>query len=352
MIFPTTQETTFLLAIFYLVCLGSWANTYKLTGSKWRFELYYVDFAIGVLAAALIAAFTLGSMGPELSFLDNLAIAGKRQMAYGMAAGVVFNLANLLLVGSISISGMAVAYPVAMGLAMTIGVAVSYLGDKTGNTALLFGGSGLALGAIVFAALASMAAARFRGTVAAAAATVPKGNVKASKAKGGGKGVLVALIAGLLMAGVYPLLGMARAGGSEIGLGPYALAVFAGIGVFLSTLVFNLYFINLPIEGAPIELGDYVKGAFSHHALGLLGGAIWLAGSLAHWITSSVPSEIGIGAARGSAFVHGAILLAMLWGLLVWREFRGAGGAAALYIAVALLMMTAGAAMVSLAPGL
>jgi glucose uptake protein len=154
------------------------------------------------------------------------------------------------------------------------------------------------------------------------------------------------------MTGVYPLLGMARAGGSEIGLGPYAQAVFAAIGVFFSTIVFNLYFINLPIEGAPVELGDYLKGSFLHHVLGFLGGAMWLAGSLTHWITSSVPSEIGIGAARGSAFVHGAFVLAMLWGLLVWREFRGAGGAANLYMAVGLLLTIAAAAMVSFAPGL
>ncbi|MDX2181515.1 MAG: hypothetical protein SFV18_18110 [Bryobacteraceae bacterium] len=350
MIFPTAQETTLLLAVLYLLCLGSWANTYKLAGPKWRFELYYFDFAIGTLAAALIAAFTLGSMGPELSFLDNLAIAGKRQMAYAMAAGVVFNLANLLVVGSISISGMSVAFPVAMGLSMAIGVVVSYLGDKAGNTALLFGGVAMALSAIVFVSLAAMAAARFRGTAAEAAA--PKGNIKSAKPRGGGKGVLVALIAGLLMAGVYPLLGMARAGGSEIGLGPYALAVFAAIGIFFSTIIFDLYFINLPIEGPPIELGDYIKGNFTHHVLGFLGGAIWLAGSLTHWITSSVPSEIGIGAARGSAFIHGAMVLAMLWGLLVWREFRGAGGAANLYMAIGLLLTIAAAAMVSFAPGL
>ena len=115
MLTPTTYAAALILSILSMICWGSWANTFKLT-KKWRFELFYFDYAFGVLAAALIAAFTFGSMGNELSFTDNLLITGKRQMAMGMAAGGIFNLANMLLVAAISISGLAVAFPVGIGL--------------------------------------------------------------------------------------------------------------------------------------------------------------------------------------------------------------------------------------------
>src|SRR5436305_14374877 len=101
MILPTTYATALLLTIVSMICWGSLANTFKLT-KKWRFELFYFDYSFGVLLLALVAAFTFGTMGDELSFVDNLSIAGKRQMAWAVAAGVVFNLANMLLVAAIS----------------------------------------------------------------------------------------------------------------------------------------------------------------------------------------------------------------------------------------------------------
>src|SRR4051794_9411936 len=154
MILPTTYAAAMLLTVLSMICWGSWANTFKLT-KKWRFELFYFDFAFGVLAAALIAAFTFGSMGDELSFLDNLMFtAGKKQIAWALAAGAVFNLANLLLVAAISIAGLAVAFPVGIGLALVIGVVWSFLLKPAGNPMLLFGGAFLVLLAIVVDALA------------------------------------------------------------------------------------------------------------------------------------------------------------------------------------------------------
>src|ERR1700733_13483024 len=120
MLIPTTYLTALLLLIVSMFCWGSWANTQKLTG-KWRFELFYYDYSVGVLVCALIAAFTFGEMMPkELTFSDNLLLAGKRQMAYGFAGGAVFNLANMLLVAAISVAGMAVAFPIAIGLALVM----------------------------------------------------------------------------------------------------------------------------------------------------------------------------------------------------------------------------------------
>src|SRR3954453_3491845 len=153
MILPTTYATALLLTIVSMICWGSWANTFKLT-KKWRFELFYFDYAFGVLLLAVIAAFTFGSMGDELSFLDNLSIAGKKQMAWALGAGIVFNLANMLLVAAISVAGLAVAFPVGIGLALVIGVVWNYILSPQGNPLLLFSGATLVVIAIVIDALA------------------------------------------------------------------------------------------------------------------------------------------------------------------------------------------------------
>src|SRR5689334_9921627 len=153
MIIPETYAVALLLIILSMVCWGSWANTFKLVG-KWRFELFYYDYSLGVLIAAIIAAYTFGSAGNELSFSDNLAIAGKRNMVWALAAGAVFNLANMLLVAAISVAGMAVAFPVGIGLALVIGVVWNFFINPQGNALLIFGGAALVLAAIVVDAVA------------------------------------------------------------------------------------------------------------------------------------------------------------------------------------------------------
>ena len=105
MILPASQAATFALLVISLICWGSWANTLKLAG-KWRFELYYYDFALGFAVLAVVAAFTGGFLNPgELTFQDNFLITGYRNMAYVIAAGIVFNLGNMLLAATISTAG-------------------------------------------------------------------------------------------------------------------------------------------------------------------------------------------------------------------------------------------------------
>src|ERR1700726_3808556 len=153
MILPATYNSALLLIILSMICWGSWANTFKLSG-KWRFELFYYDYSLGVLLAAIVAAYTFGSMGADLSFSDNLLIALRRNMAYAGAAGVVFNLANMLLVAAISVAGMAVAFPIGIGLALVIGVVWNHLLNPQGSPILLFGGVALVLVAIIVDAFA------------------------------------------------------------------------------------------------------------------------------------------------------------------------------------------------------
>src|SRR6202790_777158 len=199
MILPATYNSALLLIILSMICWGSWANTFKLSG-KWRFELFYYDYSLGVLIAAIVAAYTFGSMGPDLSFSDNLIIALRRNMAYAGAAGVVFNLANMLLVAAISVAGMAVAFPIGIGLALVVGVIWNYFLNPQGNPILLTAGVVLVVGAIIVDALAYRAhsAAKLEHQAKA-------GMLKTSAPKVSPKGIILSLVSGLLMGSFYPL---------------------------------------------------------------------------------------------------------------------------------------------------
>ncbi|MFN7934029.1 MAG: multidrug DMT transporter permease [Bryobacteraceae bacterium] len=335
MILPTTYWAALLLAILSMICWGSWANTFKMTG-KWRFELFYFDYSFGVVLAAVVAAFTLGQMGTELSFVDNVSVTGKRQLGYALAGGAIFNLANMLLVAAISLSGMAVAFPVGIGLALVIGVVWNYYLNPQGSPTFLFAGVGLVIVAIVLDALAYGAHSK-----AQAEAT-------GKKVKGGTKGIVVSLISGVLMGSFYPVVELSKVG--DIGLGPYAVAFFFAIGVFGSTFVFNIYFMNLPIHGKSVDFGAYFKGTRNQHLLGVLGGILWCTGAIANFVAASAPKSVQVGPAVSYALGQGATMVSALWGLLVWKEFAGAQGKVKGLIALMLLLFVAGLTLVSLAP--
>ena len=348
MIFPTTYEMTLLISVLSMICWGSWANTLKLAQPKWRFELYYFDFAFGLLVAAVVAAFTFGSMGDELTFGDNLMIAGKRPMIWAMAAGAVFNLANLLLVAAISIAGMSVAFPIGIGLALVVGTAGNYIMDKTGNPMFIFGGIALILIAIVLDALA------YSSRVPAQEPLEPPPDPRARRPKrknsGPMKAILLSVVGGILMGCFYPLVLKARAVHTEIGLGPYPIAVFFAVGVFFSTFVYNLYFINLPVQGEAVQISQYFRGTAKHHLLGFLGGAIWCVGAVANFVAAAATGKALIGPAVSYALGQGATMISALWGLLVWKEFKGAGNRSLLLLALMFVFFLAGLALLALAP--
>ena len=333
MILPTTYFAALLLTLVSMLCWGSWANTFKLT-KGWRFELFYFDYAFGVLIAALVVAFTFGSMGDELSFMDNLTITGKRQIAMALAAGGIFNLANMLLVAAISLSGLSVAFPVGIGLALVIGVIWNYILRPAGNPILLFGGAAIVIAAIVVDALAYRAHAE---------------SSKAAAAKFSAKGLVLSLVSGVLMGSFYPLVEMSREG--EIGLGPYTATVIFACGVLITTFVFNLYFMNLPVQGEPVSFVQYFRGSgLSNHLLGLLGGVIWCVGAVTNFVASSAPPDVHVSPAMSYAMGQGATLISALWGLIVWKEFAGANGKVKMLLTVMILLFLLGLTMVSVAP--
>jgi glucose uptake protein len=238
----------------------------------------------------------------------------------------------MLLVAAISLSGLAVAFPVGIGLAMVIGVIWNFMLKPAGNPFLLFGGAGLVVLAITVDALAYRA----------------HGNVSgATLRRFSWKGLIISLISGVLMGSFYPLVQVSM--DPEIGLGPYAIGPLFGIGVLLSTLVLNVYFMNLPVQGQPVPIRAYFRGSVRNHLLGLAGGALWCTGAITNFVAAGAP-EAGVGPAVSYALGQGATLISALWGLLVWNEFAGATGQVRMLLTVMLILFAAGLGMVSLAP--
>jgi glucose uptake protein len=359
MMLPATYATALLLTILTMLCWGSWANTVKLAG-KWRFELFYFDYSIGVLLAAVVAAFTFGSFEgasadiatPVFGFLDNLTITTKTRMAYAIAGGAVFNLANLLLVAAISVAGLSVAFPIGIGLALIIGVILNQIIKPAGYAGLLAGGSALVLIAIVMTALAQAAHAatsarkqKQPGPVPGARGLSRPGPRPASPVV---KGISLSLASGVLMGLFYPLVEMSKKG--DLGLGPYAAAFMFAIGIVLTTPVYNLFFMNLPVAGEPISFGAYLRGSLNQHLLGLAGGIIWMAGAISNFVAASAPPSVHVGPAVSYAIGQGAALVSTLWGLLVWKEFAGASAGVKARIVLMLVFFIGGLWLLSLAP--
>src|SRR5207244_8899210 len=95
-------------------------------------------------------------------------------------------------------------------------------------------------------------------------------------------------------------------------------------GVFFTTPVFSIFFMNLPVEGDALDFGAFFSAKGKQHLLGIFAGIVWLTGILAAMVVGSVPEQI-----QGSPLLRYMLgncwpLLAALWGMLVFREFKGA----------------------------
>ncbi len=345
MLLPQTLTATLIVMILGLLCLGSWAVTLKLSGN-WRFELYYFDFALGVLVAALVLAFTTGSIGYDgFQFTDDLMHAGKRQWFYAFVAGVIFNFANMFLTGALSISGLATAFPIGIGFAVVVGTVVSLLLGHPGNPALMLGGSAVMLGALVAGGMAYSGLSVMRHEQQARA-----GKAKNLMRPSSVKGIVLALAGGLLMGSFSPLVQNAMEG--ELGLGPYSVSALFAIGVFCSTLVFSIFFINLPVEGEPADLTDYFRARPKWHLLGFLGGALFGGGStalLAGSVAPATPQQANLGAAANYLFTHGFPLVAALWGVVYFKEFSGSDVKVKSLAAMTIVLYAAGIVLIALA---
>jgi glucose uptake protein len=291
--------------IVTMLCWGSWANTQKLAAGHWRFELFYWDYVAGILLFSLVLAFTLGSMGSEgRSFVADLSQAGGSSIGSAILGGVIFNAANILLGAAIAIAGMAVAFPVGIGLALVIGVVVNYIAHPVGDAGLLAGGVGLIVVAILLNAYA------YR-------------RMKAGTRTSPGKGLALAVAAGILMGFFYKYVAASMFADFDVPeagkLSPYAAVVIFSAGILISNIVFNTLLMRRPFVGAPVSYVSYFKGSMKDHITGILGGSIWCLG-----MSLSIIASGKAGAAISYGLGQGATIIAAVWGIFIWKEFRGA----------------------------
>lgn len=324
MILPTTAFTVLILAIVSLLCLGSWANTLKLAG-KWRFEYFYYDFVFGILLCGILAAVLLGSGHPqELTFQDNLTLAGYRKMAWALAGGVVLNLGTLLLVAAMAISSMSVAFGLTLGVALVISAVWDFTDASQANTALTFMGIALVAGGVVVTALAYIRLLRVRREAAQKALT-PDPRLKSKRAQPAGTTLLfiLSVVAGIAISTFPRFLSEATFG--DNGLAPYSALVLLSISAILSSPFFVLFFTTFPVASVAGSPKSYLAGNKKQHLLGVAGGIVWGIGLLTGLLASTAPRNLQPGFSTLYSLNNGALIVAAGWGLLAWRDVQGAG---------------------------
>jgi glucose uptake protein len=326
MFIPQIYPLALALMILSMICWGSWANTQKTTGS-WRFELFYWDYVWGVLLCFILVGLTLGRTDAASAdtFFRNLAAADASHMAYAFLGGIVYNIANILIVAAIAIAGMAVAFPVGIGMALVIGSVLNYLITPQGNPLLLFGGVALVCVAIVLDALAYRQLSP---------------DAKASR-----KGIILSLLGGFGMGLFYPFVAKGISGVNH--LGPYTVALVFGLGILASNFPANYIVMRRPVAGPPVSFGDYLAGAGRLHFWGILGGAIWAVGTLSNFVASYAAM---VGPATSYALGQGATMVGAIWGVFVWKEFAGAGPSTRGLLALMFAFFITGLVCVALAP--
>ncbi len=307
MFVPSTFAVALLMTILSTICWGSFANTFKGT-KNYRFELYYWDYGLGIFLIALALAFTMGSYkGGPTAFAANVHSADYLNLGYAALGGFIFNIANVLLIAGIEIVGLSVAFPISIGIALVEGVVLSYALQPRGNAVLLGAGVLMAVVAVVL--------------VGKSYGALRSGETAVSK-----KGVWVCVVSGFLMGIFAPFVTRAMTHGNT--LTPYTTAVFLTAGALVCCFFFNTILMRKPIVGSPVAALDYFRAPLGYHALGLLGGAIWGLGTVFNFVAASL-----VGVAISYAIGQASPMVACLWGVFAWKEFKGANNRAKGYLA-------------------
>ncbi|QGY47226.1 multidrug DMT transporter permease [Maribellus comscasis] len=300
----TSYPFAIFLCFITMLCWGSWGNTQKLAGKTWRYELFYWDYVLGVLLLSLIFAFTLGSVGESgRGFISDLGQADMKNIGSAFLGGIIFNASNILLSAAIAIAGMSVAFPVGVGLALVLGVIINYMGSQKGDPFFLFLGVGLITLAIVLNALAYKKSST--------------GDQKVTS-----KGILIAVLAGSLMSLFYRFVAASMdldnfVSPAEGKMTPYTAVVIFSVGMLLSNFLFNTILMKKPLSGSPTNYREYFTGKLSIHLVGIFGGIVWGVGNSLNLIAAGKA-----GAAISYGLGQGATLVAALWGVFIWKEFK------------------------------
>ena len=328
---------SYLLAVIFcfitMLCWGSWGNTQKLAAKNWRYELFYWDYVIGMVIFSLIIAFTMGSFGTEgRPFIQDIAQADWSSIGWILLGAVVFNISNILLSASISIAGMSVAFPLGVGLALVLGVLNNIIFHPKGteNIFVLFLGVALVVAAIVCNGIAS-------GKVS---------NDQRDPAENR-KGIILAFLAGIIMSFfstlVYNGVDLENFAAPAAGkCTPYTAIVVFSIGVFLSNFIINTIVMKKPFVGEPVKISQYfTDGNARTHIVGMLGGAIWCLGTALNYISAGKA-----GASVSYALGQGAPMIAAIWGVFIWKEFKGASKGVYGLLAAMFCFFVAGLALI------
>ena len=315
-----------IFCVVTMLCWGSWGNTQKLAGKTWRFELFYWDYVIGIVLFSLLLGFTLGSTGENgRGFLKDISQAESGNIMNAILGGMIFNASNILLVAAMAIAGMAVAFPIGVGIALALGVIINYFFAPQGNAIWLFAGVALIVAAIIIDAIA-----------------YKKHSISLKKVSG--KGILLSILAGVLMALFYRFVASSMVTNFEAPeagkLTPYTALFFFAIGVLISNFLFNYIIMKKPFEGKPLSFQDYKKGSLGVHLTGVLGGLIWNIG-----MSFSIIASGKAGFAISYGLGQGATLIAALWGVFVWKEFKGASKSVNMLIFFMFLLYLVGLAL-------
>lgn len=323
------------LCFITMLCWGSWGNTQKLAAKNWRYELFYWDYVIGMVLFALLLGFTFGSIGSEgRPFVEDLGQASLACIGSVIVGGIIFNASNILLSASISLAGMAVAFPLGVGIALVLGVIINYIGEPKGDAVLLFTGVALVVAAIVCNGIAS--------------GRMSKSSEESAQNR---KGIILAVCAGVLMSMFYRFVAAAMdlsdfehpAPGM---LTPYSALFIFSIGVLLSNFLFNTLAMRKPFVGEPVTYAQYFKGNLSTHLVGVLGGVIWCLGTACSYIAAGKA-----GAAISYALGQGAPMIAAIWGVFIWKEFKGANKGTNALIGLMFLFFIAGLGVIIMSGG-
>jgi glucose uptake protein len=306
---PSSLGIALLMTITSAICWGSWANTYK--GVKnYRFELFYWDYAVGIFLISLVLALTMGSTGHDSSsFLNNVHTADSSNIISTLIGGAIFNLANLLLVAAIDMAGLAVAFPVSIGIALVVGTVLNYVLQPKGNMLFLMTGVACAFLAVLFDGKAF--------------GSLP-GIHMASR-----KSIVICVVSGVLMGLWSPFTTYGTTRGNA--LSPYSSVVFLTLGALLSCFIWNLYFMKKPLVGEPVSFSGFFSATPTGHLLGVLGGVIWGTGTVFNVVAGKSPA---MGFASSYAIGQSAPMVGALWGIFVWKEFAGAGAKSKAYLAL------------------
>ena len=297
-----------MLCILTMFCWGSWANTLKMEPRSYGFALFYWDQAIGYVLLPLLVALTFGSLGSHpRGFFDDLRQASLASYGWAIFGGVVFNLANMLFMAALDIAGMAVAYPIAIGIALVEGVLINYIAQPKGRPILIFTGVAFVLLAIILDALAYRNVQRH-----------------ANEPQSLRKGISLAVAGGILMGLFYFLVQRSLSLDFEVlapgKFGPYAAVAVYSFGSLLSNIFFNTYLMSHPVKGPKVTYADYFRsGSLKFHAVGILGGVINGIGVTSNFVASNVASP-----AIAYGLGQGGTMIAAIWGILVWKETKGA----------------------------